>query len=157
MRTRTRDIFRTILTFVLFTFWIGMYVVTHLPPEWVKKPAGWSEPKLLAYDKIFHLGAYCVLSTLFCFWMWLGRMPRPKHFLFCWTVLLAYAAFEEVTQGPFNRSVELNDWLTDVAGTTIGCVITFVFWRIGPTWFSSKQRWDDHTPIVPVELEPHSK
>ncbi len=105
------------LTGVLTTYWVGVFLLTHIPfPD-----TGEIFPHA---DKVVHAAIYTGLAFLLAAWYSLtDRRTALRMFLICVT----YAAIDELTQIPIpTRSGDWRDWLADALGTTIG--LSFWFW-----------------------------
>ena len=92
------------------TYWMALAMSTHLPKLDIR---GTIAPS----DKFLHLTAFGMLA--FLFWRWCEALSRPlsRRFVFIAApVLIIYAAIDESTQGPFGRSVDIDDWFYNVAG-----------------------------------------
>jgi hypothetical protein len=108
--------------------WAGAFVATHLPPNDV--------PDLQTSDKTLHMVGYGWLTTLLVLSLAsLGR-PRRTRILLAIGILLAYGAFDELTQPAFQRSADFYDWLADAEGTAIAVA----FWEILLAVLSSARR-----------------
>ncbi len=91
-------------------------------------------------DKLFHFGAYCG-TTLLLMWCLrsgrLGGLVTDSRNLFLATaitltlVVLAYGAFDELTQPYFGRRCDIFDWFANLIG-----VLTAhgLLWRLGYWW-----------------------
>jgi len=98
--------------------WACAFVATHLPPKDV--------PDLHTSDKALHMVGYGGLTTLFVLSLAsLGR-PRGARILLAIGILLAYGAFDELTQPAFSRTADFHDWLADAGGAAIAVA----FWEI---------------------------
>lgn len=93
---------------------VCLFISTHIP-----------EPPDLSdlgpdSDKVMHAGAYFLLAILVAASAarWFVQSPRNPWLLFA--LLLAYAAFDEVSQGPVGRSPEVLDWCADASGLMLG-------------------------------------
>ncbi len=106
----------------------GAFVATHLPPNDV--------PNLHTSDKVLHMVGYGGLTTLLL--MSLASLGRPRiaRIVLAVGILLAYGAFDELTQPPFHRTADFHDWLADAAGT----VIAVTFWEVLLAILSSARR-----------------
>jgi len=95
--------------------WAGAFLATHLPPNDV--------PNLQTSDKVLHMVGYGGLTTLLVLSLAsLGR-PRSARIVLAVGILLAYGAFDELTQPAFQRTADFNDWLADAAGTAIAVAL----------------------------------
>jgi len=95
--------------------WAGAFLATHLPPNDV--------PNLQTSDKVLHMVGYGGLTTLLVLSLAsLGR-PRSARIVLAVGILLAYGAFDELTQPAFQRTADFHDWLADAAGTAIAVAL----------------------------------
>jgi VanZ family protein len=103
-------------------FWLALFVGTHIPiSEDMLPPVGG--------DKVLHFGAYLVLSLLLVTaWQLAGGILTRRHLTIAWIAVLAYAAFDEITQIPVGRDCDIKDWLADAAGAAVG-ILLFVVLR----------------------------
>ncbi len=98
--------------------WAGAFVATHLPPSDI--------PPLPTSDKVLHMVGYGGLTTLLVLSLASFGRSRSTRILLAMGILLAYGAFDELTQPAFSRDADFYDWLADGAGT----VIAVTFWEI---------------------------
>jgi hypothetical protein len=128
---------RRYLLLGLILFWIALFILTHLPPH---QAAGLrkviTEPKFVAADKLFHFCAYFGLTSWFCAWSWVGRKPRWLEVVLIFAGILVYGAAEELSQGPFGRTPDINDWIANVLGSITGMTVMLLLWTFGPKWLS---------------------
>jgi len=99
---------RTLLT-VLALYWLGLFVLTHLPELPIDTAGRYN-------DKVAHTVTYAVLMILT-----LVTCRRPQattaRLITVWLLIFtAYAAVDELTQPIVGRSCQLTDWLADLAG-----------------------------------------
>jgi VanZ family protein len=85
------------------------------------------------FDKIVHFSLYFALSIAVCGWMWVGRVPMLKQVAIVLVLMLGYSAVEEWSQqlSP-GRTSDFYDWLADVSGFTLGCVVMWTIIQFGP-------------------------
>lgn len=100
------------LIIVLASYWISMYVGTHLPrlPQAI---AGQS-------DKLMHVGAYAGLAFLLALWNGSRGSLSMRRIGSLWLLVAGYGVFDEVTQPLFGRYAEFFDWTADIVGAAIG-------------------------------------
>ena len=106
----------------LACYWLALFVLTHIPMQRPELQGGKA-------DKLAHLAAFAVLSTLVAI-MWqlsAGRLT-PRHFLWAWLTVMLYAGFEELTQPLVGRVCSVWDWLADALGAALGFLL-FVLCR----------------------------
>jgi VanZ family protein len=102
-------------------YWAGLFVVTHLPQPKL--------PYVPVTDKTAHFVSYAFLAIGLMVSLILSAAPRASPAVTVLAILLAYAAFEEVTQIPVGRSCEMADWYADAAGAAVGVVVVSGFSR----------------------------
>ncbi len=109
-----QKIFRIILIF----YWLGIFIATHIPvPNWARQ-TGMS-------DKTMHFVAYMILSLL----LWLGTSFEKKadwKRLRPWllsAIIIIYGIADELSQHFMNRSTDIKDFTSNLAGIAAGMVI----------------------------------
>lgn len=105
---------------MLPTYWVFLFICTHLPPP---RPTA-DTPS----DTLMHLAAFAALALLF--WRFFDAPHRRQGPHFVWRALLvlgAYAALDELLQGVVGRAPDFADWLANLAG--IGLVLSIMEWR----------------------------
>jgi len=98
--------------------WVGAFVATHLPPE--------DMSAIHVSDKVAHCIGYGALATLLAGVLTFFGRARFSRVALALGILLAYGAFDELTQPIFRRTASFDDWLADAAGAAIA----LVFWEI---------------------------
>ena len=99
---------------VLASYWLVLFVSTHLPREFPGIPGG-------GKDKWVHVGAFAILAWLLAMtWEQTTGRLRASHLIAAWVALAGYAAIDELTQIPLGRTASYVDWITDAAGAAIG-------------------------------------
>jgi VanZ family protein len=100
---------RIALLTVFILYWLGLFVLTHLPELPIDTAARYN-------DKVAHTVSYAVLMVLAL----VGsrhRQATTARLITMWLpILAAYAAVDELSQPIFGRSCQLTDWLADLAG-----------------------------------------
>jgi VanZ family protein len=109
-RDRRRHVFRPRL--VCAIVWSAAFVVTHLPPSRLPPPG-------LA-DYLLHAAGYLVLAVLLTWALAAGGRGLPRRALIAACAMIAYAAFDELTQPLVGRAAEWADALADAAGAALG-------------------------------------
>ena len=107
--------------FLTACYWVGMAVLTHLPPRDV--------PHTPVNDKVQHFLAYAALAGFLALTVWVTFPSRPR---LIWVVLvigLAYGFIDEQTQKLVGRSCDLKDWVADAFGTMAGVLSVLVLRR----------------------------
>jgi VanZ family protein len=115
--------------FALISYWLALFVSTHLPSEVISGAVSSS-------DKLIHVIAYAGLALLLAIAWYLaaGRLML-RHVFWAWTALVIYGAFDEWTQTPVGREASVNDWLADALGAAIGLAFFAV-----PVYYLRKPR-----------------
>ena len=104
------------LTILLLTYWLAMFVGTHVPrvPQELSLPGG---------DKGQHLVAYAGLAFLIAFRQSLGNVLGWKRIAAIFGVVALYGVVDELTQIPVGRTADLYDWFADVSGAVGGLLL----------------------------------
>ena len=121
----------TLSKIALGLFWLALFTGTHLPPTThIPMQPNWG-------DKALHFSAYLLLALLLAtVWELAGGVLTMRHLVFAWLAILAYGAFDELSQMLVGRDCEFFDWIADATGAAIGLTI-FVVLRSLFTRFSS--------------------
>src|SRR3954471_4734851 len=90
---------------LLVAYWGFALVMTHIPHP---PPLG---PQVS--DKLIHFLAYGLLSGLLFLTLWMWRPALRYLPLVVLGIVMAYAAFDELTQPIFGRDCEFLDWAAD--------------------------------------------
>ena len=123
---------RTLAVIVL----VGIFLGTHLPVTGV--------PTISQLDKVFHFGAYLMLTLCLLASWELSRGPlQASHYFMVWLFGTLYGIFDEVTQIPVGRTCDGYDWLADVAGIVVGLIL----FRVASSLVSRVLRWH-RTPAL---------
>jgi VanZ family protein len=122
-------VLRRFIVFALLLYWAFALTMTHLP-----KPPPIGPP---VSDKLIHFLAYGLLTGLLFLAFWLSRPNMRFMPLIMLGIIVAYAAFDELTQPIFNRDAEFGDFLADsaaavIAVTVLGLIRHFARPRIAP-------------------------
>ena len=99
---------RTLLTVFAF-YWLGLFVLTHLPELPIDTAARYN-------DKVAHTVAYAVLMVLALVACRRPQATTARRITMWLLILTAYAAVDELIQPLVGRSCQLTDWLADLAG-----------------------------------------
>jgi VanZ family protein len=91
--------------------WCGAFTLTHLP--------GQDLPDVLQHTRheVLHFVGFLGLASAFLAALMAYNMPRGRRLWFMLTVMLTYAAFDEMTQPLTHRHAAVEDWAVDAAGT----------------------------------------
>ncbi|WP_437201624.1 VanZ family protein [Planctomicrobium sp. SH664] len=92
---------------------IVLYITTHIP---IPPPAS---EVVNRWDKVIHCAAYLVLAILSAF-AFLDRQRLRIPAVALVLAMLAYAAFDEYTQGFVGRIPDVYDWCSDAVGIVLG-------------------------------------
>ncbi len=131
MQHRTRQIMRRLLFVCMVLIIAVMGYLMHVP---IRAPVqSIVNLGIPHFDKLVHFGLYFCLSLALCGWLWVGRVPVLKQVFLVLLLLMGYSALEEWTQqlSP-GRTSDFYDWLADVSGFTLGCVIVWSIIQFGP-------------------------
>lgn len=107
---------------LLILYWVILLTVTHLPPSEL--------PKTHVSDKVEHFAAYGLLTALLHLSLWPRRWSIPKLAAFVLLTVMAYGAFDELTQPLFNRACDLHDWYADTTGCLIVLSVMSIAYRL---------------------------
>ena len=122
-------ILRRFIKVALVLYWIFALTMTHIPHP---PPLG-----PVTSDKVAHFLGYGMLTGLLFLAMWFSR-PNMRYLpLVVLGIVMAYGAFDELTQPFFHRDAEFADWLADsaaavVAVSILGLIRHFTKPRIAP-------------------------
>jgi VanZ family protein len=122
-------VLRRLILAALILYWGFALTMTHIPHP---PPIG---PQV-SY-KLIHFLAYGLLSGLLFLALWISRPNLRWLPLIVLGIIMAYAAFDELTQPLFHRDCEFGDWLADsaagvVAVSVLGLIRHFARSRIAP-------------------------
>jgi len=106
---------RRLIGFILTAYWTALLVGTH----WPKLPAFGPENT----DKVLHVTAYCGLAALLTLYVLAGRKMNWRRLAFIVLVLAVAGGLDELTQPPFHRTADWNDWFADLAGIGLGSLL----------------------------------
>jgi len=109
---------KLIITVLLAVYWIGIFILTHIPiPKVVYKAE--------VSDKTLHFVAYLIFTFLF----WAALSPNKKinwHKKTIWwviPVLITYGAIDEWLQQYVGRSTDLTDFFANMKGVATGIIL----------------------------------
>ncbi len=111
-----------VLAVMLVTYWLALFVGTHIPiPKGFLQAGG---------DKVVHCASYAGLAVLL-----LGLRASRGSFgrrsvILRWALLAAYGAFDELTQLLVGRQGDVLDWCADILGALCGLALVVLF-----VWF----------------------
>jgi VanZ family protein len=100
--------FRALLWLLTGAYWLLLLTLTHLPPSHL--------PETHLSDKFEHFTCYALLAGLLHLCQWPSRKSLWAISLATIAILLAYGAFDELTQPFFHRTCSIYDWYADAAG-----------------------------------------
>jgi VanZ family protein len=106
---------RRLIGFVLTAYWAALLVGTH----WPHLPAIGPENT----DKVLHVTAYCGLAALLTLYVLACRKMNWRRLVFVVLVLAVAGGLDELTQPPFHRTADWNDWFADLVGIGIGSLL----------------------------------
>jgi hypothetical protein len=116
MQQRFRKLIRQsfIWQIALGLYWLGLFVMTHIPGEMATLPGA-------STDKLLHVTAFALLGMLLATAWQLSVGPIGLRHLACaWLLLVLYGAIDEWTQTLVDRQASLYDLLGDAIGALIG-------------------------------------
>lgn len=111
------------VTLLLGVYWIALFYGTHstLPPGMLPGNS----------DKYVHFTSYAGLGVLLMSLRAIRGTYSWKSVFARWFVLVAYGAFDELTQMLVNRTADFRDWYADICGAACGlAAVTFVVWSL---------------------------
>jgi hypothetical protein len=101
----------------LIVYWTLMFLATHWPDIDRWAPTRWKLPDI---DKVVHT---CMYGGWVVIWWWLlcYQRIRISRAVVGWLLVggMAYAAFDEISQGWVDRDPEVGDWICDMIGVTV--------------------------------------
>ena len=113
---------------ILATYWIALFIATHLPPRVPILPGA-------ASDKAAHLGAYALLALLMaCYWQTSAGWLVREHFLWIIIACSAFGVVDELLQIPVGRFASVADWVADSSGAVLGVVSFAVVRQLRQSW-----------------------
>ncbi len=126
-RPRWEIVWGRIAVGVLIAAWLAAFVATHIP--------GPDLPNLEVSDKILHSVGYAGLAALLGIVLIFRRWPVWPRVLVVFAILSIYGACDELSQPPFQRTADINDWLFDCLGTLVSlCVLETAWWLVRMAW-----------------------
>jgi VanZ family protein len=128
----SRKTIRVLILCMLGAYWAFMFVMTHLPKPPPIVP--------LVKDKTIHFLSYGLYGGLLYLAIWSFRPHWRLTGIMVVCSALIYAAFDEVTQPIFGRSMELMDWVADITGATIAAVTLTIAHRIYDAALNRRER-----------------
>lgn len=93
-----------------------LLVLTHIPQEMMPRTL-----QVRLIDKVEHIAAYGAVAFLSL--LSFRRWPGVKAMLVLLLVGAVIGVADEVTQPWFNRSASVHDWIADVVGMSVACVV----------------------------------
>jgi VanZ family protein len=104
--------------FALLAGLATVFAATHVPTIQLPQVSGWDT------DKLVHFAAYFTLATLFVNWRRAAgsRVSRWQTVALC-GLLVAWAAFDELTQPLVRRVADHRDWIADALGVATALVV----------------------------------
>ena len=95
-------------TILFAILWLSAFVITHLPRSRL--------PGVPAGDKVLHAVGFFGLTGAFVLTLSLRGVRRRRRVVVAALAMVAYAAFDEITQPLFNRHAAWSDWMADILG-----------------------------------------
>ena len=118
---------RLIFWFVTAAYWVGICVLTHLPPAQIAHVADWLNLHL--DDKVEHVLAFATLAGLLGMTLWVTFPHRPALLWGVLVVAMVYGALDEQTQKLVGRTCDLDDWIADTVGAMAGILPVLILQR----------------------------
>ena len=109
----------------LALYWPGIFILTHIQISIPK----WTGSGIVINDKLVHYLMYLVLVLLW----WAVTNPSPESNFgrqivwITFAVAVAYAGFDEWSQGFVGRDSSLYDFVADVGGIVTALIVLCVF------------------------------
>lgn len=98
---------------MLPTYWLSLFILTHLPKLQIPGDIPQS-------DKAAHLSAYGLLAFFLWRFVETFQYPLPRSFApLAVAIIGVYGAIDEYLQGFVGRSSDVMDWLSDMLGACI--------------------------------------
>lgn len=110
------------LAIVLASYWISMFVGTHLP----RMPQAFEGQS----DKVLHLVGYGGLAVCLLANLLLSRQPTLRNVALLWLLIGGYGVFDEVTQPFVGRHCDIEDWFADMTGGAAGLLLLWLCSRL---------------------------
>lgn len=133
LNSRKRALAITVSKVGLGLFWLAMFIGTHIPPRTELIP-------IETNDKVLHFGAYLGLALgAATAWQLAGGILTVRHLVFAWLAIVAYGAFDEITQIPVGRDCSSGDWMFDALGAATGLVLFVALRR----FIAPRLQWSD--------------
>ena len=109
---------KIIMTVLLAVYWIGIFVLTHIPIPQVVYEAKVS-------DKTLHFVAYLIFTFLLCSAVSPNKKINWRKKTIWWLVLVmvAYAVIDEWLQQYIGRSTDLTDFFANMKGVATGLIL----------------------------------
>lgn len=105
---------------LLFTYWGGLLLATHLPPSGIELPGAQS-------DKVIHTLAYALLALLLCKFAAAGEPLGRTKTIAVFLILAGYGVLDELSQRVASgRTPDVRDWLADLIGLALGIAVFLV-------------------------------
>jgi VanZ family protein len=110
----------------LASYWLSLFVATHLPNNVPILPSGRS-------DKLMHFAAYAILAALLATtWQLAAGHLTVRHLVVLWIAVVLYGAVDEWTQIPVGRDCNLWDWIADALGALTALAV--FAWLMRKAW-----------------------
>jgi VanZ family protein len=119
------------IAIALVLYWPIAFLATHAPVDKIEPVVG-----AMRYDKFYHFGAYALLGAILTLLMAARYGIRRRWAFYAIGIAAAYGIIDELTQRPFGRTPDINDWVADLIGATCGATsaaIIFQSFSAAPT------------------------
>lgn len=108
-------------------WFIVIYILVTLPGKEIPKVSFLED---INFDKVVHMGLFCVLTVLFCWPFYKTKLPAEKKIKYFITIALLASAWGYTTEliqkfwVAIGRSYELLDWAADSLGAVAGYIFS---------------------------------
>jgi VanZ family protein len=108
---------------VLVVYWGALFVATHTPDI--------GDGQLFQYaDKVAHACAYALLAWMAAMVLRVFHWPLRWICVCVFVVCATYGAIDEWLQQYTKRRSDINDWLADIIGITVGLTLFLLTHRV---------------------------
>ena len=114
---------KKILTLILVTYWVALFIATSLPD--------YDIPKINVNDKVEHFIAYFILAFMLSVVLLAHKkiiIFKNRIFIAVLVIVGAYASIDELHQLFIpGRSCDLLDWIADFSSACFAVLIVYIF------------------------------
>jgi VanZ family protein len=108
----------------LVLYWPLAFLATHAPVDKIEPVVG-----AMRYDKFYHFGAYTLLGAILTLFFSARYGFRRRWALYAIAIAAGYGIIDELTQKPFGRTPDINDWVADLIGATCGATSAAIIFQ----------------------------